>query len=317
MPRFGTDLYALADDPDAEFQRAVAFLRAHASSGDLKDHSSISGPGLPAGISPAATPGHADSVKSTDTLWIPCDSFGGVFTGRSPDQDGNEVAPDPPIHLFMDFNDGEQLAQLPSSSADIIAIDWSTWRYMKPLEPVRGGAGDERATVADEWKRILRPGGLLAFECSVSSILCVPETATPPGLPFVTVGTESVTWEMSNPSHLTVSASGAASRLLANGEGGYSFSPTRVIIPAARPEGQPTPAGTRVRPNAMVRPRANDFKAEYARLGQLYLGVVEELTVILFEKRLSWSSARAVDSSQQQFPLATRGTIDRWFHVCK
>jgi hypothetical protein len=74
-----------------------------------------------------------------DNSWIALDSFGGNFKNYD-------------RHIWMDFNSITALDQLPSDWLNSIIIDWSTWRYMKPI------------LVASKWRKLLRVGCSLCFE---------------------------------------------------------------------------------------------------------------------------------------------------------
>src|SRR6476661_5787868 len=81
---------------------------------------------------------------------IPCDINGAAFQGLP--------TPSTP-HLWLDFCHLETLERFPSNSIQHIVFDLSTWRYMS-LSPL----------VIQQWHRILRKGGRLAFEFGVCSV---------------------------------------------------------------------------------------------------------------------------------------------------
>jgi hypothetical protein len=81
-------------------------------------------------------------TKPIADSFIPIDSFGGVFKTLSD-------------HLWMDFNIGCQY--LPSNWALSVIIDYSTWRYVKPL------------TILKELHRIITIDGTIIFEHGIAS----------------------------------------------------------------------------------------------------------------------------------------------------
>ncbi|KAJ3084485.1 hypothetical protein HDU99_000487, partial [Rhizoclosmatium hyalinum] len=112
--------------------------------------------------------GTAPASTGTGLQWIPVDRFGGAFVGA------------PAAHLWMDFNDSAALARLPESSVDLIAVDWSTWRYLRPASK----------QVRNAWRRLLKPGACLVFEATAASVLLRQE--------------KEFDFDFDNPVHVTV-----------------------------------------------------------------------------------------------------------------
>ncbi|KAJ3196498.1 hypothetical protein HK101_008794 [Irineochytrium annulatum] len=72
--------------------------------------------------------GKSGTEMKEKVVSIPCDRFGGAFNST-----GTLVSSEN-AHLWMDFNHVSSLALIPSELLDCILIDWSTWRYMMPLQ---------------------------------------------------------------------------------------------------------------------------------------------------------------------------------------
>lgn len=104
-----------------------------------------------------SSPDFANSSSDTtpanhDCEWIFLDRFGGVFKG------GSATADQKVHHLWMDFNNSFALKKLPTAWVQMIAVDYSTWRYLFPM------------TVKDLWiDNLLQENGQLIFENGISS----------------------------------------------------------------------------------------------------------------------------------------------------
>lgn len=77
---------------------------------------------------------------------IPVDQFGGMFKmTKKEGGDDHHNHFQPWLHLWIDFNNVHSLRRLPSNRFSCIVFDWSTFRYMRPLD----------FDVTNEWRRIL------------------------------------------------------------------------------------------------------------------------------------------------------------------
>ncbi|KAL2912324.1 hypothetical protein HK105_208171 [Polyrhizophydium stewartii] len=87
------------------------------------------------------------------------------------------------------------LARIPSAAFTQVVVDWSTWRYMRPLAP----------GIAAHWRRITaQPGGAWAVEGGVSSYRIVADTAAVPVVPVPGDHGSEICCEFDNPSHVVV-----------------------------------------------------------------------------------------------------------------
>jgi hypothetical protein len=118
--------------------------------------------------------------------WMSLDAFGGNFKSAEP-------------HLWMDFNNPPALTHLHSNWLNLIVIDCSTWRYMKPI------------IASKEWHRILAPGGKLMFEAGAASY-CLEAAASTIGYYKSNEADRGLTLSQGfiftedNPCHLTLTA---------------------------------------------------------------------------------------------------------------
>ncbi|RKO93638.1 hypothetical protein BDK51DRAFT_49629 [Blyttiomyces helicus] len=198
-PRFGKELYALGD-PEAATESALAsnvanFARTTHPSTAIN---LIVGRGTNHGKTWWSSESEQDPPSSTDDvpspIWVPLDKFGGAFT--RPNAESHPIPaplPAPAPHLWMDFNDTSALQLLPEAIFTAVVVDWSTFRYLRPLAP----------RVSASWARILRPGGSLAFEGGIASIAVVGSTAE------LQNGVGSLGCEFENPCHATVDSARA------------------------------------------------------------------------------------------------------------
>ena len=202
---------------------------------------------------------------------------------------------------------------------------------MKPLMTTNG------ITVGTEWKRILRPGGFLAFEASISSVKYVRLPLSDNELirsDGVTV--ENATYEFFNPSHLTVSV-----------EAGFSDavgSKTRLSrVAALSAVGSRTMIGVR-----QVIPAPGFEQHPEKRVEDKFKPLLRRMTFTAFHEVLGWGSGEVLCNSKRRrdnegdccsviydnhnqnvnsadaaqplefvgidcYPIAVRGDIPEWF----
>ncbi|KAJ3393530.1 hypothetical protein HDU84_001660 [Entophlyctis sp. JEL0112] len=276
LGRFGAEVYPHSDPSDA-WARAINLLEAARGSGDIGRVGILVGRGLPCS--------HPDGIEL-----IPCDRFGGAFRSKSSDQ----TSAQPACHLWMDFNIHAALALLPSASATTIIVDWSTWRYMTPLAIANGpvGNGVVGPKILSDWYRILKPGGSLVFEGTISSLRMAPQ-----------VSKDVLDWEFDNPTHPTVSQTW--------------------MTPVSWPKSEPA-VNLQIAWNKrkiLSAPKSKkdlevsiETKKEWQICYQLY-PMLDKVWENIFADKTHWRSITIYKNLP--FPIETSGYIERWIKVVK
>ncbi|KAJ3211995.1 hypothetical protein HK099_007874 [Clydaea vesicula] len=100
-----------------------------------------------------------EELKNSE--WYLCDKSQYAF---SLEEEELKLEEEKKIKLVMDFNNVKELSKVESKSFEAIVIDWSTWRYLRPLDE----------GVVKEWQRMLNEDSEfemkgLIFESSLSN----------------------------------------------------------------------------------------------------------------------------------------------------
>ncbi|KAJ3011580.1 hypothetical protein HKX48_006759 [Thoreauomyces humboldtii] len=158
------------------------------------------------------TPDAEPLQSSTDTLWIPTDVFGGAFStppkGKTPQP-----------HLWLDFTNPLDLAQIPTALVHSIVFDISTWRYMRPAHD---------PAIVRHWARILVPGGTMAFDAEVASV----------------AGGERKGYESENPTHIMLPSDDSSALAFFHALKSPRPGVKRTVIPAPKVRGPRHPEVT-------------------------------------------------------------------------
>ncbi|KAJ3116835.1 hypothetical protein HK100_000963 [Physocladia obscura] len=116
--RFGFEVYPFPD-PNAEFESALSLLRNN--NGRTKDYNQ---PNQPAQTR-IACDRFGGAFRTTNTTSNTNIATTAAIAKTSATNNQHH-------HLWLDFNNVNALSHIPSSSVARIIVDWSTWRYMFP-----------------------------------------------------------------------------------------------------------------------------------------------------------------------------------------
>ncbi|KAJ3118865.1 hypothetical protein HDU96_007607 [Phlyctochytrium bullatum] len=262
--------------------------------------------------------------EGSPAVVVGCDHFGGAFKNPETDSPSTSSGPEePPLHLWMNFNLPTSLAELPSALFDRILIDWSTWRYLKPLMSL---PQPSPTLLLDEWCRLLRPGGDLCFESGIASVTVFP-----------TDGCGATPFCDHNPAHVVVPSDTAKELLVRNGGWRGGAAKARTANPMLRVAGLAAGDGDAVDEvvKALVRagkvvvpapakPGTAKLLAEKSALERAAQVVVEGVSEVVEGRLLEmfrggWQSAEVVveKDGDGSFPIEVRGSVPRWIRAVK
>ncbi|KAI9203439.1 uncharacterized protein BJ171DRAFT_143943 [Polychytrium aggregatum] len=297
--------------------------------------------------SPVSKHSSNNHINAYPVLWVCCDRFGGAF-GRAPvisrpelqsesESGSSKPALHPaqstveslPPHLWMDFNSTTALAQIPPNFFDVIAVDWSTWRYLRPAD----------LDVITEWTRILKPCRALSspssptggcahppgtcgflFEGSVSSI-CYQGIPRPPN---AAPSWQQLGFEYDNPSHITIPSWWAdvlssLSTIPANlPQATHSGAPRTKPLrsPLQRVLAATSSRSVLSMPRTIIPapPRSIEPSLE-AAINQIHPFLVPKCADLFTSHGYSVTFHSRSDSNA--YPIPTRGVIDCWFQAIR
>ncbi len=131
-------------------------------------------------------PREIECLGLTNIRWCYLDVFGGCFPSTTSEQPMlNDLC------IWCDFNHVPSLQYFPSQCIDLIIMEWSTWRYMRPCD----------GNVLSEWKRILKPGGRLIFDADIASIRLIESSPRMHSFQSIVLSNDSWCYEQDNLCH--------------------------------------------------------------------------------------------------------------------
>ncbi|KAI8900885.1 hypothetical protein BC833DRAFT_580044 [Globomyces pollinis-pini] len=190
----------------------------------------------------------------------------------------------------MDFNIPTAIKYLPSNWLNQIVIDWSTWRYLKPLQTDSGS----QIQLIRLWSDLLTTKGQFIFEHSLSSYRIIHEKQLNE---YQKCGLEETYWEHDNPSHIVITFSDIPVQLFeldkSMYKGKYLKQQIRHIIPGEK-----------------------EGKAQNIIHQKLQEGSLRRIAAVYEDQFSSYfQSVRVV--SEGQYKIPTTGLIRQWIELTK